>query len=391
MRGTPDQLDREGHGRGIIPAYAGNTARTRRSSIRPRDHPRICGEHSHSPSAMSVPGGSSPHMRGTPSHHAGLGYGGGIIPAYAGNTVSYRPIRLHRMGSSPHMRGTPSAGRRFARPRRIIPAYAGNTGHDLASCFLMMDHPRICGEHLAVDRLALADAGSSPHMRGTHRLRERTGSAGGIIPAYAGNTRRPAGACGLERDHPRICGEHVIGFVSSVTLLGSSPHMRGTLFAARTSTMSRGIIPAYAGNTCTATSIGVKNWDHPRICGEHSPFSTIFAAAMGSSPHMRGTRRIPDRQPAQGGIIPAYAGNTRYDRGRVPYRGDHPRICGEHINASGLPAATRGSSPHMRGTPNPGAMIDNIAGIIPAYAGNTLRDYSNFVVSKFMSFVFHLV
>ena len=29
--------------------------------------------------------------------------------------------------------------------------------------------------------------------------------------------------------------------------------------------------------------------------------------------------------------------------------------------------------------------------IIPAYAGNTLRDYSNFVVSKFMSFVFHLV
>ena len=31
------------------------------------------------------------------------------------------------------------------------------------------------------------------------------------------------------------------------------------------------------------------------------------------------------------------------------------------------------------------------AGIIPAYAGNTLRDYSNFVVSKFMSFVFHLV
>ena len=30
-------------------------------------------------------------------------------------------------------------------------------------------------------------------------------------------------------------------------------------------------------------------------------------------------------------------------------------------------------------------------GIIPAYAGNTLRDYSNFVVSKFMSFVFHLV
>ena len=45
----------------------------------------------------------------------------------------------------------------------------------------------------------------------------------------------------------------------------------------------------------------------------------------------------------------------------------------------------------MRGTPV--ALLPPLVfmGIIPAYAGNTLRDYSNFVVSKFMSFVFHLV
>ena len=45
----------------------------------------------------------------------------------------------------------------------------------------------------------------------------------------------------------------------------------------------------------------------------------------------------------------------------------------------------------MRGTRGNGLERDMLAGIIPAYAGNTLRDYSNFVVSKFMSFVFHLV
>ena len=50
-----------------------------------------------------------------------------------------------------------------------------------------------------------------------------------------------------------------------------------------------------------------------------------------------------------------------------------------------------GSSPRMRGTRAPGAIRCGVRGIIPAYAGNTLRDYSNFVVSKFMSFVFHLV
>ena len=50
-----------------------------------------------------------------------------------------------------------------------------------------------------------------------------------------------------------------------------------------------------------------------------------------------------------------------------------------------------GSSPRMRGTLFVGGMDAKHDGIIPAYAGNTLRDYSNFVVSKFMSFVFHLV
>ena len=45
----------------------------------------------------------------------------------------------------------------------------------------------------------------------------------------------------------------------------------------------------------------------------------------------------------------------------------------------------------MRGTRNAYVERGHVGGIIPAYAGNTLRDYSNFVVSKFMSFVFHLV
>ena len=45
----------------------------------------------------------------------------------------------------------------------------------------------------------------------------------------------------------------------------------------------------------------------------------------------------------------------------------------------------------MRGTLRRRQVRVGQIGIIPAYAGNTLRDYSNFVVSKFMSFVFHLV
>ena len=107
---------------------------------------------------------------------------------------------------------------------------------------------------------------------------------------------------------------------------------------------------------------------------------------------MRGTPQGNVRHHRRAGIIPAYAGNT-FDwvdlRGFAPQ--DHPRVCGEHGMEGPGYDSRGGSSPRMRGTQSATHEVVNTGGIIPAYAGNTLRDYSNFVVSKFMSFVFHLV
>ena len=96
----------------------------------PRDHPRIRGEHD--AAYLQVP--------------AGLG----IIPAYAGNTLARQLALANLEGSSPHTRGTPSC-----------PPWASSGAGD---------HPRIRGEHLGqvVQRDLFL----------------------GIIPAYAGNTRR---------------------------------------------------------------------------------------------------------------------------------------------------------------------------------------------------------
>ena len=91
------------------------------------------------------------------------------------------------------------------------------------------------------------------------------------------------------------------------------------------------------------------------------------------------------------GIIPAYAGNTHVALLDASFERDHPRVCGEHSSASNARYWQPGSSPRMRGTRLVDDLLVGEPGIIPAYAGNTLRDYSNFVVSKFMSFVFHLV
>ena len=234
---------------GIIPAYAGNTFIPRSINIFSQDHPRICGEHCERTNASSLSTGSSPHMRGTHCKKSYYRGGKGIIPAYAGNTVamwwrSARPWDHPRIcgehfqdftapspsgGSSPHMRGTLIAVRDVACPIRIIPAYAGNTQSPRRTRIRWRDHPRICGEHRIPPYYLAQVEGSSPHMRGTPIGYVVQNTTGGIIPAYAGNTFCHASRSPKNR--------------------GSSPHMRGTRIVNPQVIHQFGIIPAYAGNT----------------------------------------------------------------------------------------------------------------------------------------------
>ena len=167
--------------------------------------------------------------------------------------------------------------------------------------------------------------------------------------------------------------------------------MRGTRSATSTRRPETGIIPAYAGNTRQTRGVFPRRRDHPRVCGEHEASFAGRRAVRGSSPRMRGTHCRCNTGGCCGGIIPAYAGNTHVAPTFQSTRRDHPRVCGEHPHVIVVDIGVLGSSPRMRGTLPDFNAPDGITGIIPAYAGNTLRDYSNFVVSKFMSFVFHLV
>ena len=132
-----------------------------------------------------------------------------------------------------------------------------------------------------------------------------------------------------------------------------------------------GIIPAYAGNTNSPT----RNWpprkDHPRVCGEHSVESGVWPLSLGSSPRMRGTPSYRKAHARSAGIIPAYAGNTVQCLVFFTHVRDHPRVCGEHRAEITKLRTSAGSSPRMRGTPSPRLFHDGDTGIIPAYAGNT--------------------
>ena len=86
-------------------------------------------------------------------------------------------------------------------------------------------------------------------MRGTLQCRVASEGESGIIPAYAGNTGVIDLTGQRFEDHPRVCGEHMMECMSIVVILGSSPRMRGTRVHDFGLCHNAGIIPAYAGNT----------------------------------------------------------------------------------------------------------------------------------------------
>ena len=233
------------------------------------------------------------------------------------------------------------------------------------------DHPRVRGEHAGTLSGNTLVYGSSPRTRGAPHEHHREDRDRGIIPAYAGSTDARPGRPPRGGDHSRIRGEHLLALLAIGTTSGSSPHTRGAPRTHREDTVFIRIIPAYAGNTQPAICATTGRGDHPRIRGEHSPSRALAEPRTGSSPHTRGTP--PHLRPAGGvhRIIPAYAGNTASSSRSSTARRDHPRIRGEHRRSSPTRARRTGSSPHTRGTPDPGAGPPRVSRIIPAYAGNT--------------------
>ena len=160
-----------------------------------------------------------------------------------------------------------------------------------------------------VDMSDNANTGSSPHVRGAHGRRGFPDNPQGIIPACAGSTGPRTCAATRRRDHPRMCGEHISGFLKGLKQKGSSPHVRGA---------------RAGGRGCKQSG-----WDHPRMCGEHPPLERLRGCRPGSSPHVRGALRFQAWSRFCLGIIPACAGSTT-------------------LTARGW-TATEGSSPHVRG------------------------------------------
>ena len=152
------------------------------------------------------------------------------------------------------------------------------------------------------------------------------------------------------RDHPRGCGAHDFGVMKTQTPSGSSPRVRGSPFKMFDTSGFVGIIPAGAGLTVTVSPAQKGKRDHPRGCGAHSKAFARTYDASGSSPRVRGSLFAASMFFVLDGIIPAGAGLTRGSSAyHLPTR-DHPRGCGAHLTARWGRFNEQGSSPRVRGS-----------------------------------------
>ncbi len=152
-----------------------------------------------------------------------------------------------------------------------------------------------------------------------------------IIPAHAGLTFRVNQGSTIIRDHPRACGAHISRFLTLLIFAGSSPRMRGSHIGILCFKLMVGIIPAHAGLTRRNRNAGLASRDHPRACGAHLYSVSLCKIFLGSSPRMRGSRRLLKLLSALCGIIPAHAGLTIPVTSNPIVLRDHPRACGAHV------------------------------------------------------------
>ena len=90
MRGKPPNVAKNVFNGGLIPAYAGKTLTAYLDGGTYTAHPRVCGENLDRRNDAHHRPGSSPRMRGKPVMRIARPMRRGLIPAYAGKTSMYR-------------------------------------------------------------------------------------------------------------------------------------------------------------------------------------------------------------------------------------------------------------------------------------------------------------
>ena len=186
----------------------------------------------------------------------------------------------------------------------------------------------MCGATRPARALEKPPWGLSPRVRGNQLRHCPAPSVNGPIPACAGqpwvnwDSMLGLGA------YPRVCGATAAQRIQNFRALGLSPRVRGNHVQDFKQELSKGPIPACAGQPCFTLIIIWRDWAYPRVCGATVLGAFDVSAGTGLSPRVRGNRIHSGHPVRKSGPIPACAGQPYRLSDRDTALRAYPRVCG---------------------------------------------------------------
>ena len=209
-----------------IPACAGEPLS--RDILKPTSlvYPRVCGGTGCVVRFRIAGIGLSPRVRGNLGLGLGVPFGGGSIPACAGEPRRFRGRRTGRrvyprvcggtmdkqagincvVGLSPRVRGNPLQPSPAPAGSRSIPACAGEPVDRSAFGYFVQVYPRVCGGTSSTRLAQPCSQGLSPRVRGNLASPLDDLTRQGSIPACAGEPARIDRNKPTSMVYPRVCG-----------------------------------------------------------------------------------------------------------------------------------------------------------------------------------------
>ena len=279
-------------------------------------------------------------------------------------------MRATHTGLSPPTRGILKQGERVSRAERSIPAYAGDPPKRFRLHACHRVYPRLRGGSSWRATQPSHRQGLSPPTRGIRAHPRPRGGGGGSIPAYAGDPCQSAAAFAILTVYPRLRGGSVNWQCWAQSGCGLSPPTRGIrLRIALFGALDRSI-PAYAGDPPIAGAASNKRQVYPRLRGGSECGAHRLQAGAGLSPPTRGIPKPILYTRLTKGSIPAYAGDPSRLYQCLSPNEVYPRLRGGSSHRCLWRKRQRGLSPPTRGIPKlPLKTLDNYWSI-PAYAGD---------------------
>ncbi len=154
-----------------------------------------------------------------------------------------------------------------------------------------------------------------------------------------------------EKVYPRVCGGTCRTHQLAGQSRGLSPRVRGNPASWMLPSLSRGSIPACAGEPVNLPILGIDKWVYPRVCGGTCSVVCSRGTNRGLSPRVRGNLRACVRSTSRTGSIPACAGEPIAAQVGPRLPAVYPRVCGGTLADGPADPRARGLSPRVRGNP----------------------------------------